>query len=169
MGGGGYAQSSQEFFKEVEMVGDLKYVFDAANRANTSIYSLDPRGLTPFEYDINDGVSLERDRSHLRQTTDSLRIVADETGGRAIVARNDFLTGLRQMLQDSSAYLPHRLQTPRGRLSTGKFHEIRGQGETAPGIEVRGARKGYWALTAESAARAGRPRRPARRPAARGQ
>ncbi|MBA3949374.1 MAG: VWA domain-containing protein, partial [Acidobacteria bacterium] len=148
---GGYTQSSQEFFKEVEMVGDLKYVFDAANRANTSIYSLDPRGLTPFEYDINDGVSLERDRSHLRQTTDTLRIVADETGGRAIVARNDFLTGLRQMLQDSSAYYLIGYNSTRS-PTDGKFHEIKVRVKR-PGIEVR-ARKGYWALTAESAARA---------------
>ena len=38
------------------------------------------------------------------KTTDSLRIMAGETGGRAIVGRNDFLAGLRQMLQDSSSY-----------------------------------------------------------------
>lgn len=153
MMGGGYAQSSQEFFKEVEMVTDLKYVFDAANRSNTSIYALDPRGMTPFEYDINDGVSLERDRSHLRQTQDSLRIVADETGGRAIVARNDFLAGLRQMLQDSSSYYLIGYNSTRS-PTDGKFHEIKVRVKR-PGIDVR-ARKGYWALTAESAARAER-------------
>ena len=148
---GGYTQSSQEFFKEVEMVTDLKYVFDAANRSNTSIYALDPRGMTPFEYDINDGVSLERDRSHLRQTQDSLRIVADETGGRAIVARNDFLGGLRQMLQDSSSYYLIGYNSTRS-PTDGKFHEIKVRVKR-PGIDVR-ARKGYWALTEESAARA---------------
>jgi VWFA-related protein len=149
--GGGYTQSSREFFKETEMLTDLKYVFDAANRANTSIYTLDPRGLAPFEYDINHGVSMERDREHLRQTSDTLKIIADETGGRAIVGRNDFLTGLRQMLQDSSSYYLlgyNSTQAP----TDGRFHEIKVR-VRRPGVDVR-ARKGYWALSPDDARRA---------------
>lgn len=151
MGVGGYAQSSQDFFKETEMISDLKYVFDAANRANTSIYTIDPRGLAPFEYDINQGVSMERDRDHLRQTADSLKIVADETGGRAIVGRNDFLNGLRQMLQDSSSYYLLGYNSSLAR-NDGKFHAIKVRVKR-PGVDVR-ARKGYWALTPEDAKRA---------------
>ncbi|MEX2270234.1 MAG: VWA domain-containing protein [Vicinamibacterales bacterium] len=149
--GGGYSQSSQEFFKETEMLTDLRYVFDAANRANTSIYTLDPRGLAPFEYDINEGVSMARDREHLRQTSDSLRIVADETGGRAIVGRNDFLTGLRQMLQDSSSYYLLGYNSTAA-PTDGRFHQIKVRVKR-PGVDVR-ARKGYWALSAENAKRA---------------
>ena len=149
--GGTYSQSSAEFFKEAEMMTDLRYVFDAANRANTSVYTIDPRGLAPFEYDINQDVSMDRDREHLRQTTDSLRIVADETGGRAIVARNDFLTGLRQMLQDSSSYYLLGYNSTLGRTD-GKFHEIKVRVKR-PGVDVR-ARKGYWALSADDAKRA---------------
>ena len=142
---------SQEFFREVDMMTDLKYVFDAANRANTSIYTIDPRGLAPFEYDINQGVSMERDRDHLRQTSDSLKIVAEETGGRAIVGRNDFLGGLRQMLQDSSSYYLLGYNSTLARTD-GKFHEIKVRVKR-PGVDVR-ARKGYWALSADDAARA---------------
>ncbi|MDQ3069585.1 MAG: VWA domain-containing protein [Acidobacteriota bacterium] len=148
---GGYQQTSQDFFREVDMLVDLKYVFDSANRANTSIYTIDPRGLAPFEYDINEGASLGRDRQQLRETTDSLRIIADETGGRAIVARNDFLTGLRQMLQDSSSYYLlgyNSTQAP----TDGRFHAIRVRVKR-PGVDVR-ARKGYWALSADDAKRA---------------
>ncbi len=147
-GGGGMGQSSQEFFRETDMLSDLKYVFDAANRANTSIYSLDPRGLAPFEYDINQGVNMERDREHLRQTGDSLKIVADETGGRAIVGRNDFLAGLRQMLQDSSSYYLLGYNSSLARTD-GKFHEIKVRVKR-PGVDVR-ARKGYWALSPDDA------------------
>ena len=150
-GGGGYSQSSTEFFREADMNNDLRYVFTAANRANTSIYSLDPRGLAPFAYDINQGVGLERDRDHLRQTMDSLKIVAEETGGRAIVGRNDFLAGLRQMLQDSSSYYLLGYNSTLSRTD-GKFHEIRVRVKR-PGVDVR-ARKGYWALSAEDAKRA---------------
>ncbi|HUF24732.1 MAG TPA: VWA domain-containing protein [Vicinamibacterales bacterium] len=149
--GGGYTQSSAEFFSETEMNNDLRYVFNAANRANTSIYSLDPRGLAPFAYDINQGVSLERDRSHLRQTMDSLIILAQETGGRGIVGRNDFLTGLRQMLQDSSSYYLLGYNSTLARTD-GKFHEIRVRVKR-PGVDVQ-ARKGYWALSVEDAKRA---------------
>ncbi len=150
-GMGGMGQSSQDFFKEVDMLTDLKYVFDAANRANTSIYTIDPRGLAPFEYDINQGVSMERDREHLRQTADSLKIVAEETGGRAIVGRNDFLGGLRQMLQDSSSYYLLGYNSTLARTD-GKFHAIKVRVKR-PGVDVR-ARKGYWALSAEDAKRA---------------
>ncbi len=151
--GGGYSQSSAEFFKETELVGDLKYIFDAANRANTSIYTLDPRGMTPFAFDISMNVGIDRDREFLRQTADSLRIMSGETGGRAIVGRNDFLNGLRQMLQDSSSYYLIGYNSTRA-PTDGKFHEIRVRVKRA-GIDVR-ARKGYWALSAESAMRAER-------------
>ena len=147
----GYGQSTQDFFRETDMLSDLKYVFDAANRANTSIYTIDPRGLAPFEYDINQGVSMERDRDHLRQTGDSLKIVAEETGGRAIVGRNDFLGGLRQMLQDSSSYYLLGYNSSIAK-NDGKFHPIKVRVKR-PNVEVR-ARKGYWALTADDAARA---------------
>jgi hypothetical protein len=150
-GRGGYQQSSQDFFRETDMLNDLKYVFDAANRANTSIYTIDPRGLAPFEYDINQGVALERDRDHLRQTSDTLKIVAEETGGRAIVGRNDFLGGLRQMLQDSSSYYLLGYNSSVAK-NDGKFHPIKVRVKR-PGVEVR-ARKGYWALSAEDAKRA---------------
>ena len=149
--GGGYSQSSAEFFKETEMVGDLKYIFDAANRANTSIYTLDPRGMAPFAFDISMNVGMDRDREFMRQTTDSLRIMSGETGGRAIVGRNDFLNGLRQMLQDSSSYYLIGYNSTRA-PTDGKFHDIKVRVKRS-GIDVR-ARKGYWALSAESATRA---------------
>ncbi|MGH9330275.1 MAG: VWA domain-containing protein, partial [Vicinamibacterales bacterium] len=36
---------SMEFFSTAELLGDMREVYDAANRANTAIYALDPRGL----------------------------------------------------------------------------------------------------------------------------
>ena len=40
----------------------------------------------------------------LNNTIDTLRILADETDGRAIVNSNDLDRGLRQIVKDSSAY-----------------------------------------------------------------
>lgn len=148
-------QQSAEFFAESQMQTDLREVFTLANRFNTSIYALDPRGLTPFEYDLSGpAVSLETDRKVLNSTMDSLRVLADETDGRAIVNQNDLGAGLRQMMRDSSAYYLIGYSSSQA-PTDGKFHEIRVR-VRRPGVQVR-ARKGYWAFTAEDRARAESP------------
>ena len=78
--------------------------FDTVNRNNTSIYAVDPRGLSTFEYDINQGVSLTTDRTNLNQSIDTLRVLADNTDGRAIVNRNDLAAGMKQIIRDASGY-----------------------------------------------------------------
>ena len=57
-----------DFFNQADMLGDMREVFDTANRQNTSIYSVDPRGLAAFEYDINAGVGLQTDKKGLDAT-----------------------------------------------------------------------------------------------------
>ena len=49
----------------------------ACNRANTAIYSLDPRGLAVFEFDIQQGVGMRQDSQSLSSTQDTLRTLAD--------------------------------------------------------------------------------------------
>ena len=44
---------SQEFFLQADMMSDIKMVTDLANRYNTAIYAIDPRGLAPFEFDLS--------------------------------------------------------------------------------------------------------------------
>jgi VWFA-related protein len=142
------------FFQSTDMLSDMREVFSAANRANTSIYSLDPRGLAVFEHDINEGVGPGVDASSLKETQDSLRILADETDGRAIVNMNDLERGLKQMVKDSTAYYLigyNSSQAP----ADGKFHEIKVKVKR-PGLQVR-ARKGYYALTREEMTRATMP------------
>lgn len=145
------------FFNNADIMTDLREVYDAANRSNTAIYALDPRGLAPFEYDINEGVALQRDQQQLKETLDTLHVLADETDGRAIVNSNDLDAGLRQIVRDSSAYYLlgyYSAEAP----ADGKFHEIKVRVKK-PGVQVR-ARKGYWAYSAEDAARAAAPPKP---------
>jgi VWFA-related protein len=163
--GSGYVgprAETEEFFASTEILGDMREVYDAANRANTSIYALDPRGLAAFEYDINEGVNLRTDTKGLQSTQDTLRVLADQTDGRAIVNRNDLEGGLRQIVRDSSAYYLlgyNSTQAP----SDGKFHQIKVRVKR-PGTQVR-ARRGYWAMTAEDTARATAPPKPGPPPA----
>jgi len=162
LGDGSLAEDRAQFFSNVDLQSDLREVYNAANRANTAIYALDPRGLAPFEYDINEGVGSRIDRQALNATMDTLRTLADETDGRAIVNRNDLEGGLRQIVRDSSFYYLvgyNSTQAP----SDGKFHEIKVRVKR-PGVQVR-ARKGYWALTAEETARALAPPKPGPDPA----
>ncbi len=129
---------------DLSLLGDLRLVFEAANRANTSIYALDPRGLASFGFDINEGVGFTSDPQMLSATIGTLRSLAETTNGRAIVNQNDLLAGLRQAVKDSSSYYLlgyNSTQTP----TDGRFHEIRVRLRRR-GLDVR-ARKGYWALS----------------------
>jgi VWFA-related protein len=150
-----------DFVGQMDVQQELQYVFAAANRSNTSLYTLDPRGLSTGEFDISENVGLQRSSAALRQTQDTLRVLADQTDGRAIVNRNDLATAMKQIVADSSAYYLlgyNSSQAPQD----GKFHEIRVRVKR-PGIEVR-ARKGYWALTPEDAVRAAAPDKPSAPP-----
>jgi VWFA-related protein len=146
----------------VDMESDLREVYDNANRNNVAIYAVDPRGLPGFEFDINENVGLRTDAKYLTSTMDTLRTLAEQTDGRAIVNRNDIAVGMKQITRDSSAYYLigyNSTQAP----SDGKFHEIKVRVKR-PGIQVR-ARKGYWALNAEQTARAlAPPKAPAPKP-----
>ena len=131
-------------FAEADLYSQLRDVFTTANRNNAAIYTLDPRGLTPFEYGIDEGVGPRQDASALRLTQDTLRSIADETDGRAIVNQNDLGPGLAQIVRDSSFYYLlgyNSTQAPQD----GKFHPIQVRVRRR-GADVR-ARKGYWALT----------------------
>jgi VWFA-related protein len=140
----------------MDMETELRELYDAANRNNVSIYSVDPRGLATNEFDINDNISLTTDSKYLQSTMDTLRVLAENTDGRAIVNRNDIAAGMRQITRDSSAYYLigyNSSQAP----SDGKFHEIKVKVKR-PGVQVR-ARKGYWAMTADDTARALAPKK----------
>jgi VWFA-related protein len=149
--------SSQSFFNSADLLSQFRLLFVAATRSNTSIYTLDPRGLATSEFDLADRVASEADRQVLNESLDSLRVIADNTDGRAIVNRNDPSPELRQMVRDSSAYYLLGYTTsvaPRD----GKFHEIQVRVKRRD-VDVR-ARKGYWAYTAEDAEKASAPPKP---------
>lgn len=147
-----------EVFNNVGLMNRLQDVFSSANRTNTSIYTLDPRGLSTGEFDVSEpGVNYEADRRVINESTDVLRVLADQTDGRAIVGRNDPLPELRQMIRDTSAYYLlgyTSSEAPRD----GKFHEIKVTVKRK-GIDVR-FRKGYWAMSPDDIARATGPSKP---------
>ncbi|PYR90657.1 MAG: hypothetical protein DMF84_19590 [Acidobacteria bacterium] len=145
---------SNAFFNEADLMNRLREVYDTCNRNNTSIYAVDPRGLAAFEYGVEQGVGLQTDKRNLTQSIDTLRIVADNTDGRAIVNRNDLGTGMKQIMRDASGYYLIGY-TSAAAPTDGKFHNIDVRVKR-PGVEVR-SRKGYWAYTVEDVAKASAP------------
>lgn len=140
-----------------DIQSNLRDVFAAAARNNVAIYAIDPRGLATNEFGIDENIGNSLDRNYLNSTMNTLRQLAEESDGRAIVNRNDLVAGMRQILKDSSAYYLLGY-TSTVRASDGKFHEIKVRVKR-PGIQVR-SRKGYWALTASDVKTALAPPRP---------
>jgi VWFA-related protein len=156
---------SQEFFMQSQMMSDIKMVTDLANRYNCAIYSLDPRGLAPFEFDLSSAgqaaVSLTKNQQMLDTTIDTLRVLADETDGRAIVNSNDLDRGLRQIIRDTSAY--YLLGYTSAVTTDGKYHKLNVRVKRQ-GLQVR-SRPGYMAMSATEVERALAPKKPGPPPA----
>lgn len=139
-----------QFSQSMDLNRELQDVWDACNRSNTAIYSVDPRGLAVGGFDITANISMRTSQQYLQTSQDTLRELSDNTDGRAIVNRNDLLGGMKQIVRDASAYYLVGYTSPAA--TDGKFHEIKVKVKR-PGVQVR-SRKGFWAYTAEDARRA---------------
>jgi VWFA-related protein len=92
-----------ETFSDADLAYELSEITRAANRANTTIYTIDPRGLVAGQ-DIDEPVDPQEWGEHLRKTQDTMRVLADDTGGYAVVNQNDFDKALKRIDADSSDY-----------------------------------------------------------------
>jgi VWFA-related protein len=131
-------------------------LLDEANRANTSFYPVDPRGLAVFDTSIHPNTTglpvpgsttvtpLSVDAAMLNARLTSLRTLAESTDGLAIVNSNNLDAGMQRIVADlSSYYLLGYYST--GKLD-GKFHSISVRVKR-PGVQVR-ARRGFLAAKA---------------------
>lgn len=153
-GGFSSAQQSYEFFRSADLLGRMRDIFTVAARGNTSIYTLDPRGLAPSEFGAGDLVSADADRQTLNEAVDSLHTLADETGGKAMTGSNDAIPDLKKMVRELSSYYLLGYTSslaPRD----GKFHEIQVRVNRRD-VDVH-ARKGYWAYTDDELKKAYEP------------
>src|SRR6202043_1336761 len=74
-----------------------------ANRANATIYTIDPRGLIAAP-DLDEAIDPSQWRSFIDKSQDTLRTLADETGGLAVIDENDIDSGLKRIDADTSDY-----------------------------------------------------------------
>ncbi len=96
-------QKQSEEFADADLARELGELTRSANRANTTFYTIDPRGLVGSA-DISENLDPTQWNDYLRKSQDSLRVLADETGGVAVVNQNDFDKALKRIDAETSDY-----------------------------------------------------------------
>lgn len=147
----GYGQTASQ---ASTLIDDIRETVASAQRSNVTIYAVDPRGLTTLGEDTigvtslgdqdspGNGLGLGGLQNELMVAQNSLRTLAEETGGFAAVNTNQFGNAFQRIVEDNSAYYVVAYYPPSNKRD-GKFHKIEVKA-TRPGITVR-ARKGYQA------------------------
>jgi VWFA-related protein len=131
----------------------LRRMTEDANRGNVTFYPVHPRGLVVFDSSIEENVSLIQDGANLRTRLDSMRALAIETDGDALINTNNIEGGLKRIADDLSSYYLFGYYSTNSKLD-GRFRSITVRVKR-PGVRVR-SRRGYRGRTAEEvAARAG--------------
>jgi VWFA-related protein len=90
-------------FSQADLVSDLSYLTKNANRANVTMYTIDPRGLVGMP-DLDEKVDMVEWQDYVRTSQDSLRSIAELTGGYAAVNQNDFDKAIKRIDAETSDY-----------------------------------------------------------------
>jgi VWFA-related protein len=123
----------------LEGLPTVESVSQSANRANVSVYAVDPR---PAHAEAEAAGHAE-----------SLRLLSDATDGQTIAGEPDLAAAMRRIAADSSAYYLLVYRSTQRHASG--FYEV-GVGVRKAGVRVR-ARKGYWASALSDRLPAGSP------------
>jgi len=94
---------SQATFSDADLVAQLSELTRAAVRANVEIHTIDPRGLTAGP-DISQPIDAVSYQKYVSKTQDTLRVLAEQTGGHAVVNQNDFDKALDRIDAATSDY-----------------------------------------------------------------
>jgi VWFA-related protein len=133
---------------EVDHNLDYRRLFEGANRANVSFYPIYPRGLAVFDMPIGPRrpPPPSEDMRNLSTRQNSLRELAENTDGLAVVNTNALERAMERIVSDLTSYYLIGYYASNTKLD-GKFREITVRVKR-PGVEVR-ARRGYRGATAE--------------------
>lgn len=111
-------------FADSELHSEIAELARAANRSNTTFHTLDPRGLMAGA-DIEYNLPTKEWNSHVFRTQTSLRSLAELTGGIAIVNRNNFVAGLREIDAETSDYYIVGFNTNRPEAGEARTRSLR--------------------------------------------
>lgn len=155
------AVCSQELSRlaQLDNANRFRNFLTQANRANISVYTVNPGGLAVFDTPINQQIrssnpavgSLAVDMSRVRTRVESMQTLAENTDGLAVVKTNDIAGGMKRIVDDVSAYYLLTYYSANTK-NDGRYRRIEVRTKT-PGLSVR-ARRGYTAPSEESIAAA---------------
>lgn len=97
-----FSRQGQQF-ADTDLMHELAELTRAANRANATLYTIDPRGLIGGS-EIDQQVNPTDWSSYVQKTQNSLRTLAEQTGGIAVVNQNDFDKALKRIDAETSDY-----------------------------------------------------------------
>ena len=126
----------------------LREISDEANRGNVTFYPIYARGLAVFDAPIGPDKPppVIEDTANLRAKQDSLRFLADNTDGAAVVNTNNIDAALQRIVSDLSSYYLFGYYSTNTKLD-GRFRNITVRVKR-DGVKVR-ARRGYRGRTAD--------------------
>ncbi len=137
----------------------LRFLADRANRSAVSIYTLDPRGLDDSGFataednitDIFDSgeTALADRRDAFLDSQQTLRYLAEETGGLAYINQNGIGKGLRKAVNDQSDYYLLGYQPDESTFDPrkAKYNNLEIK-VTRPGLKIR-YRSGFFGIADE--------------------
>lgn len=133
----------------------MKGVFRKAQRANVNIYGIDPAGLGGYDQYLRFRAAQygretqipgrRRVPRNMRTLQDFMRVLAEQTGGRAVINTNAVEPEIDQILAEDRTYYLVGYESANG-APDGRFRRVEVQ-VNRPGASVR-SRSGYWAPTA---------------------
>ena len=133
--GGPSGAGMSDVASDRELTREIFELARAANRANASFYTVDPRGLVAgpgaADYRLSGPESFNE---WIFTAQNSLRSIAEQTGGRAIVNRNDFDDAFRELDAETSDYyiLGFALDDADSTVTTRRLRvEVRGRDDVA--------------------------------------
>ena len=98
-----FSKSGNEF-AAADLAAELSELTREATRANTTIYTIDPRGLVGGPDLDQTALDTADWQDHLRETQSSLRVIAELTGGIPVVNTNNFTGALKRIDAETSDY-----------------------------------------------------------------
>ena len=97
-----FSRSGNEF-AAADLNAELAELTREANRANTAIYTIDPRGLVAGPDIDQTGLDPSDWQDHVRETQSSLRVIADLSGGIAAINTNNLAGAIKRIDNDTSS------------------------------------------------------------------
>lgn len=114
-----------------------------ANANRVTFYTLDAAGLRSYSSisaeNQTPGQGVFIDQIQIQNVQSSIRMMADETGGKALINTNNFLPGLERIADDFRSYYSLGYSPPHS--GDGRYHEIKVKLKRK-GLEIR-HREGY--------------------------